>query len=117
MSLDLVISFVLAVLFVISTFLMIPLLFYIARTRIKEMDKVVYGFEFPNDNIFSVFFRVPNYSLIFLWKLYAEKNGFKEKIAHLDKGFRWPFVAVSLLSAFNIFLIIIMTLFINYGII
>jgi len=114
MPLNQVIYLAFAGLFVISTFLIIPLLFYIRNTRIKKMDKVVYGFEFPNDNIFAMFFRVPEYSLIFLSKLYTKKNGFEEKVAHLDKHFRWPFIAVSLLSAFNVFLIIIMTLFKKY---
>ena len=100
---------------VIAGFLMIPLMFYIERTRIKEMDKVVYGFEFTNDSIFFIFFRTPEYSLIFLSKLYAKKNGFDKKIAHLDKRFRWPFIAAFLLSSFIVLMMILAWVFKKYA--
>ena len=93
----------LALLFVITTFLTIALLFYIGRTRIKEIDKVVYGFEMSNDSIFFLVFRVPNYSLVFLWKMYAKRSGLEGKIEHFDRRFRWPFITVLFLSFFVYF--------------
>ncbi len=95
--------------------LLIALTFYIGRTRIKEMDELIYGFEFPNDSIFFIVFRVPEYSLIFLSKLYAKKNGLEKKVAHLDKHFRWPFIAAFLLSSFSIFMMILAGVFRKYA--
>lgn len=102
-------------LFVIgSGFLMITLLFYIGRTRIKEIDKVVYGYEFPHDSIFALGLRVPNYGSAFLWKWSAKRSGLEGKIEHFDKNFRWPFIAVFLLMIFGIIFLILGVLFEKY---
>ncbi len=66
---------------------MIVLLFYIGRTRIKEIDKVVYGYEFPNDSIFALIIRVPSYAGAFLWKWSAKKVVLKEKSNTLITAF------------------------------
>jgi len=114
MSTNLVISFVLAGLFVISAFLMIGLMFYIGRTRIKEIDKVVYGYEFPHDSIFALGLRVPNYGSAFLWKWSAKRSGLEGKIEHFDKRFRWPFIAAFLLMIFGCLMLIAAVLFDSY---
>ncbi len=85
---------VLALAAVTAAFLMIVLIFYIGRTRIKEIDKMVYGFEFPNDSIFALGLRVPNDGGAFLWKWSEKRSGLEGKIEHFDKRFRWPFIAV-----------------------
>jgi len=110
----LIISFVLAGLFVGSGIISIVLMLYIARTRIREMDKLVHGFEIPNDSIFFIVLRVPNYSLAFMWKLYAKRGGFEGKIEHLDKHFRWPFIAAFLLALLSLVFLMLGILFDNY---
>ncbi len=90
------------ILALLSGFIMIGLMFYIGKTRIKAIDKVVYGFEFPNDSIFALMIRVPNYSGAFLWKWSAKRSGLEGKIEHFDAKFRWPFKAVMLLTIFGI---------------
>ncbi len=106
---------VIGFLVVIAGFLMIGLLFYIGRTRIKEIDKVVYGFEFPNDSIFALGLRVPNYGGAFLWKWSAKRSGLEGKIEHFDKRFRWPFIAVFLLMIFGVLMMILAGVFRKYA--
>ncbi|MCF6255751.1 MAG: hypothetical protein L3K25_05535 [Gammaproteobacteria bacterium] len=100
---------------VILIFLMIALMFYIGRTRIKEIDKVVYGFEFPNDSIFALGLRVPSYGGAFLWKWSAKRSGLEGKIEHFDKRFRWPFIAVFLLMIFGVLMMILAGVFRKYA--
>ncbi|VAW49892.1 hypothetical protein MNBD_GAMMA04-169 [hydrothermal vent metagenome] len=76
---------------------MIALIFYIGRTRIKKIDKVVYGCEFPNDNIVAVAIRTVNYGMPFLWKWHAKRSGLDGKIDGFDSHFRWPFVTALLM--------------------
>jgi len=99
---------------VIAAFLMIGLMFYIGRTRIKEIDKVVYGYEFPHDSIFALGLRVPNYGSAFLWKWSAKRSGLEGKIEHFDKRFRWPFIAAFLLMVFGCLMLIAAVLFDSY---
>ncbi len=109
MSLNLMISFILAGFSLGSGLLMIALLFYTGRTRVKEIDKVVYGFEFPNDSIFALMIRVPSYGAGFLCKWSAKRSGLEGKVEHFDHRFRWPFIAVFLLS-FSIFIFMILAI-------
>ena len=84
---------ILFLLIVSTAFVSMVLTIYIGRTRIKEIDKVVYGYEFPNDSIFSLMLRVPNYGGAFVWEWSARRSGLEGKIEHFDNKFRWPFVA------------------------
>jgi len=114
MSINLVISFVLTGLAFGSWFLMAGLAFYAGRTRIKEIDKIAHGFEIPHDSIFFIVMRVPNYGGALLWKWYARRIGLEGKIEHLDKHFRWPFIAAFLLMLFGGLMLIVMVLFDSY---
>jgi hypothetical protein len=78
-------------------FIAIGLLFYIGKTRIKEIDKAVLGYEFPDDSIFALIIRVPNYAGGFMWQWSARRTGLEGKIEHFDKRFRWPFIAAMVL--------------------
>ena len=60
MSIGELISLILAFLFVLFGAIGLGLLFYIGKTRIKEIDKAVLGYEFPHDSIFVLIIRVPN---------------------------------------------------------
>ncbi len=92
---------ILFLLTLVLAFASIALMFYISRTRIKEIDKVVYGYEFPHDSIFSLMLRVPNYGGAFVWDWSAQRSGLKGKIEHFDKKFRWPFVVNFFLMLFG----------------
>ena len=88
-----------AVLFGITCgFVFIGLLFYIGKTRIKEIDKAVLGYEVPHDSIFYLIIRVPNYAGGFMWKWSARRTGLEGKIEHFDARFRWPFKATMILA-------------------
>lgn len=92
----------------------IGLMFYIGRTRIKVIDKAVLGYEFPNDSIFSLIIRIPNYASGFLWEWSARRTGLKGKIEHFDKRFRWPFVTSFILVFFSLACAIIGVIFDHY---
>jgi hypothetical protein len=93
---------IIVMLALLSAFIVIGLMFFIGKTRIKAIDKVVYGFGFPNESIFALLIRVPNYGGAFLWKWSARRSGLEGKIEHFDETFRWPFKAVILLTIFGI---------------
>lgn len=66
---------------------LIALLFFIGKTRIKEIDKAVLGYEFPHDSIFALIIRVPNYAGGFIWKWSAKRTGLSGKIEHFTPIF------------------------------
>ena len=109
-----IISFTLAGLFIVSISLSIGLMFYIGRTRIKEIDKAVLGYEFPHDSIFALMIRIPNYASGFIWKWSAKRTGLEGKIEHFDIKFRWPFIASFILVFFGMTCAIIGVLFDKY---
>jgi len=97
MSIGEVISLILAFLGIFCWVIFIVLLFYIGKTRIKEIDKAVLGYEYPHDSIFALMLRVPNYAGGFMWKWSARRSGLEGKIEHFDRRFRWPFITVMML--------------------
>lgn len=109
-----VISFIFAGLFLGSAILSFILMLYIGRTRIKEIDRVVYGYEFPHDSIFALMIRIPNYASAFLWKWSAKRSGLEGKIEHFDKNFRRPFVASFVLVFIGIACLVAGILFDKY---
>ena len=109
-----VVFIIVTLLAVFSGFLFIGLLFYIGKTRIKEIDKAVLGYEFPHDSIFALIIRVPNYAGGFLWRWSARRSGLEGKIEHFDARFRWPFIAVMVLAISGITLFIISYILMKY---
>jgi len=95
-------------------FIAIGLMFYIGKTRIKEIDKAVLGYEYPHDSIFSLMLRIPNYGGGFLWKWSAKRGKLQGKIEHFDSKFKWPFVLSFLLMMAGIFCLIISVLIGEY---
>ncbi len=93
---------------------MIGLLFYIGKTRIKEIDKVVLGYEFPHDSIFALIIRVPSYASGFMWKWSARRSGLEGKIEQFDSRFRWPFIATMVLSIIEMTLVVVAYILMNY---
>lgn len=102
---------------VATSFTAIGLMFFIGKTRIKKIDKVVYGYEFPHDSIFAQMIRVPSYGGAFLWEWSAKRSGLKGKIEHFDKRFQWPFKAVLILSFLSIICFVLAYVIQNYFII
>ena len=98
MSISAAISLILFLLGIFCGIIFIGLLFYIGKTRIKAIDKVVLGYEFPHDSIFALIVRVPNYAGGFMWKWSARRSGLEGKIEHFDARFRWPFIATMVLT-------------------
>ena len=93
---------------------MIGLLFYVGKTRIKKIDKAVLGYEFPNDSIFALIIRVPGYAGGFMWKWSAKRTGLTGKIEHFDLRFRWPFVTIMVLAITMFLLVVIGTMIKSY---
>lgn len=114
MSADEIILLTLGSIFICSIFIAIALIFYIGRTRIKEIDKAVFGYEYPNDSVFALMIRVPNYASGFLWGWSAKRTGLKGKIEHFDMGFRWPFIASFILIFFGMICAIVGVVYKNY---
>lgn len=114
MSFYQILSFVFTGIFIFSGITAIILLFYIGKTRIKEIDKIVYGYEFPNDSIFALMIRFPSYAGGFIWKWSAKRTGLTGKIEHFDWRFRWPFVAIMILLIMMFVLAIVGTMTKNY---
>lgn len=108
------IFYILLIVILISGFSLIGLLFYIGKTRIKEIDKAILGYEFPHDSIFALLVRVPNYSGGFMWKWFARLTGLEGKIEHFDSRFRWPFIASLVLGIVGVILIVIATILMKY---
>ena len=109
-----IVVFVLYLLSFVCGVFMLALLFFVGKTRIKKIDKVVYGYEFPHDSIFALMIRVPSYAGGFIWKWSAKRTGLTGKIEHFDWRFRWPFIAIILLAIMMFLLAIIGTLIKNY---
>ena len=114
MSIGVAISVILFLLGVFSWFLFIGLLFYIGKTRIKEIDKAVLGYEFPHDSIFALGLRVPNYAGGFMWKWSARRSHLEGKIEHFDARFRWPFIAAMIMILIGLSSFILGTLLIKH---
>jgi len=70
---------------VVTSFIAIGLMFFIGKTHIKEIDKVVYGYEFPHDSIFAQMIRVPNYGGAFYGNGQQSAQGLKVKLSSLTK--------------------------------
>jgi len=91
-------SLVLFLLGIFCAFIAIGFLFYIGKTRIKDIDKAVLGYEFPHDSIFALGLRVPNYAGGFMWKWSARRGHLEGKIEHFDSQFRRPFIIFMVLE-------------------
>lgn len=114
MSIVEAISLAIFLLGILCAFIAIGFLFYIGKTRIKEIDKAVLGYEFPHDSIFALIVRVPNYAGGFMWKWSARRSGLEGKIEHFDTSFRWPFIVAMVLAITGMVSLIVGTLLKNH---
>ena len=102
MSYEVILFLVFCISGLLATIISVGLMFYIGKTRIKQIDKVVYGYEFPHDSIFALMIRVPNYASGFMWKWSAKRSGLEGKIEQFDNKFKKPFILSFVLVFFGV---------------
>ena len=84
--------------FIVSGLVSLIIMVVLGRTRMKEVDKYVYGHKFEHDSIFFQIARVPQYLTVFSSRWFAKRTGQLEFYEHFDKKFKRPFL-ISLLFA------------------
>ena len=82
----------LLVLVFLSSFAMIGMMFYLGHSKIKEVDRLVYGFEITGDSIFFQGQRVITYGGAFAWRWGAKRSHLLHIRDHFDKKFQRPFI-------------------------
>ncbi len=93
--------------FVLCTFTAIGMTFYLGRTKMKEIDKLVYGFEIPSDSIFFQLQRMSHYVTPFVCRWCAKRSGSLYIRDHFDKKFQRPFIITYYLFVIAGFLMIL----------
>lgn len=102
------IELVIAISAILCAFASMGTLLYLGKHHVKELDKLIYGHELPNDSFFFLMLRVPNYALAFIWPFYAKRAGLLAIHDKFDRSFKRPFVLHMLLLISGIVLLIIL---------
>ncbi len=76
----------------ICAFVSIFMTLYLGRTKIKEIDRVVFGYEVPINNFLYLGTRMMNYGGGFAWRWSAKRSGILPIRDHFDKKFQRPFI-------------------------
>ena len=100
-------SWILFVLFMLSGFITIAMAFYLGRHKVKEIDRLVYGYEIAGDSIFFQIMRIPHYGDAFAWHFYARRCHLLPIRDHFDKKFQRPFMVTSFFAWIGIISMII----------
>ena len=87
-----ILSHVLFVIGMLCGCIVIGMIFYLGRSKMKEIDRVVYGYEIPSDSIFFKGFRFMDYGGAFAWRFYARRIGKEWMRERFDKKFQRPFI-------------------------
>ncbi len=95
------VAFILAMLCGLITFVMLIVL---GRTRMKEIDKYIYGHEFEHDSIFFQMARLPQYISVFASRWFAKRTGQLEFYEHFDKKFKRPFLVAYMIVILGVLL-------------
>ena len=66
--------------------------FYLGKNKIKDIDRLVYGFEIADDSIFFYGLRLMNYGGAFAWRLGAKRSKLIYLREKFDKKFQRPFI-------------------------
>ena len=77
------------------------MLMILGRTRMKKIDKYIYGHEFEHDSIFFQIARLPQYILVFSSRWFAKRTGQLEFYEHFDKKFKRPFLVAYMIVIFG----------------
>ena len=98
----------LAIFILLCSFAGIGMTFYLGRSKMKEIDRVVYGYEIPSDSIFFQLFRMMDYGGSFAWRFYARRIGKEWIREHFDKRYQRPFVITYyLFTASGLFIVLL----------
>ena len=81
-----------AVLTLLCGFAAIGMTFYLGRSKVKEIDRLVYGYEMPSDSIFNLILRLPTYGAAFASPWVAKRASLLHIRNHFDKKFERPFI-------------------------
>ena len=73
-------------------FAAIAMTFYLGRSKIKEIDRLVYGQEIPSDGISFQIMRLPKYGGAFASHWIAKRCHLLHIRNHFDKKFERPFI-------------------------
>ena len=87
---------------------------YLGKRKIKEIDRVVFGYEISNDNLFYLMIRLPRYGGAFAWRWSAKRADLLEIRDHFDKKFQRPFIVdfwLMIASALSLFVAVILNEF------
>ena len=76
----------------ICSFIAIGMTFYLGRSKVKEIDRLVYGYEMPSDSIFNLILRLPTYGAAFASPWIAKRASLLHIRNHFDKKFERPFI-------------------------
>jgi hypothetical protein len=98
----------LIVVFLFSTFLSIGITIYLGKRKIKEIDRIVFGYEIIDDNIFYQMLRLPRYGGAFAWRWSAKRANLLQIRDQFDKKFQRPFIINFWLIMFGAFCMIIL---------
>jgi len=81
-----------SVLTLICGFTAIGMSFYLGRSKVKEIDRLVHGHEITSDSIFYLILRLPAYGGAFAWRWGAKRSKLLHIRDHFDKKFQRPFI-------------------------
>ncbi|HED15997.1 MAG TPA: hypothetical protein ENI64_04145 [Gammaproteobacteria bacterium] len=98
------VTFILALLCALISFVVLAVL---GRTRMKVVDKYIYGHAFEHDSIFFQMARLPQYILVFSSRWYAKRTGQLEFYEHFDKKFKQPFLVAYLIVLFGVVMMVL----------
>lgn len=87
-----ILDWLLPIVFMLCAFAGLRMVFYLGRCRVKNIDRVVYGFEIPHDSIFFKIQRIPTYGGAFAWRWGAKRGGLEKIRDEFDKKFKMPFI-------------------------
>ncbi len=92
MQINLIVAICLGVVFFASAFAAIGMTFYLGRSKVKEIDRLVYGYEITSDSIFYLILRLPPYGGAFAWRWGAKRSHLLHIRDKFDKQFQRPFI-------------------------
>ncbi len=85
-------SHVLFVVAIICGFIGIGMTFYLGRSKVKEIDRLVYDRKICSDSIFHLILRLPNYGHAFVSPWFAKRAHLTHIRDHFNKEFERPFI-------------------------
>ena len=68
------------------------MIFYLGRTKMKEVDRLIYGFETQGESFSLQAQRMMDYGAVFTWRWHAKRAERLYVYDHFDKKFKRPFI-------------------------